>query len=343
MQTLKNDEGDKEADVSSISSTMSKMEETSCDNEIRQDKFQSPPCSSKTDASLSEEDISIDQINNIANETREACTKLSETLKCNKEMQTTFLHNTLSNNNDGDSNYINISNVKESKEDAHTFKLNGEHHSEKAESEETNDNVKTSEKTGAPFAGKPSAEHGFKSTHQQQSSGNIQQDENSQCSLHSELREENLDSQMVESEAKNDREPHIEIDEIDTDNCNNINSHEKIREYQNENSMENVYENKTSCSLSPPLKTTNDKDEASRSSFASSTSYSSDTSSSQHLVIDHPMDDIKEEKVKPLKISLKENYHIRLMMTNLRGHVQSISALTRESISRKLPPRSRCK
>ncbi|XP_061401911.1 uncharacterized protein LOC133337720 [Musca vetustissima] len=53
-----------------------------------------------------------------------------------------------------------------------------------------------------------------------------------------------------------------------------------------------------------PLATTNPDDEASRASMLSSASYS--TSSSQQLVIDHPMDETaKEEKVKPLKICLK--------------------------------------
>uniref|UniRef100_A0A1I8MAT9 C2H2-type domain-containing protein n=1 Tax=Musca domestica TaxID=7370 RepID=A0A1I8MAT9_MUSDO len=47
----------------------------------------------------------------------------------------------------------------------------------------------------------------------------------------------------------------------------------------------------------------NPDDETSRASMLSSASYS--TSSSQQLVIDHPMDDVKEEKIKPLKICLK--------------------------------------
>lgn len=89
----------------------------------------------------------------------------------------------------------------------------------------------------------------------------------------------------------------------DSDNETDLKINEETQEiHQNSNENHRLPAAEECLNSTLPI---NENDDASRSSVASSASYSTNTSSSQQLVIDHPMDDIKEEKVKPLKISLK--------------------------------------
>lgn len=281
--------------------TPSKSEEASSDSLIKPDKFESPPCSPKTEASLSDEDTSLDRDVVSVNEAKVTCSKLSASSIYNENKKIPFLHDTLSNNNDSYSNDRNFQDLSEGEDRACSFKLNGEHDLETVQSRDSNEvDFKNAEDTKVSASRKSSTEHSFGSSLPHQASlTNLSNEEKSQNSLQNDLQTENSVCTPSVSEANDDNDNQMEIG---SDNESDIKSDEKITNYPNEN----VYTtNKTSFSLSPPPKTPHNDDEASRSSLASFTSYSSDTSSSQQLVIDHPMEDVKEEKVQPLKISLK--------------------------------------
>ena len=171
-------------------------------------------------------------------------------------------------------------------------KLNGNHdsrdqYSEAEQNENTTiDNINNNDDSNLIKLRRLSLESNARTPTPQHSPLSLPQNEEAQAEF-----ENTQDNREHKKEFKCDNESDLKINER---NC------EDFRQDNNEN--------KELISSPPPppqLTTQNEDDEVSRSSIASSASYSSTTSSSQHLVIDHPMDDLKEEKIKPLKITLK--------------------------------------
>lgn len=229
--------------------------------------------------------------------------------------------NDMSDYNDDQADEINSK--EEDKDEARNFlvllKLNGNHdscdqyseaephentHADNISNNDDSNLLKTSRLTEGMNVRSPTPEH---------SPVSLPQNEEAQAEFEGTLNEE--DSNSIHDSKTQDNAEHNEEHEP----CNEKNF--KINEINSAQADQDSNHNKDIMSPSPPPRSPiqNQDDEASRSSMASSASYSSSTSSSQHLVIDHPMDDLKEERVKPLKISLKRK------LSNLSNDRDSMS------------------
>lgn len=295
---------DNETDIPSPEVTSNKVKKSHSDNEAEKSSLEA---SFKSDESSSDEENDMEQNIDDINESKENFGKMSDLWNSavDKEPNKQYsidgylgTHKMFSNNKDDKE-------VNEKETLLQSPKLNGDHDSDneiKEREQITNSNdseFKTEEEINISKSGKLSLDlNVMSSSPEQHSPCNLPQNEKSRNGIENEMNLFKQQENYINSHTDHKME-------IDSDNHRHLKINESYEEYHNDDSIDNLESNKPSFSLSPHPATPKEDNEASRSSLASSVSYSTTTSSSQHLVIDHPMEDIKEEKVKPLKISLK--------------------------------------